>query len=152
MKLKMCRLEMINNLMENRITKLDETSFKSLLNNTIKDLFIFKKFLNDDFDYGLFENKNVININDYNYIDNDLNIDYSYPNKETTLVCSTNEIDSIGTTYIVLPYKDAFFTIKDKDNYLKGFWTEKVIWLNKFNKNELWTNDKCLLIKKDLFI
>lgn len=152
MKLKMCRLEMINNIMENRITKLNENVFQSLLKNTNKDLYIFKKILNDDFNFGLFENKDTININDYKYDDNDLNIDYSYPNKETSLVCSTYETDTIGTTYIVLPYKDAFFTIKDKDNYLKGFWSEKVIWLNKFTKNELWTNDKCLLIKKDLFI
>ena len=92
-----------------------------------------------------------------NNIDDYLNLsilektDISYPKRNYSLVCSPKNDEEIGTSFLVFPYKESLFTIKENDNYYKGYWKDKIKWLDKFKENELWTENECILIKKSIW-
>ena len=145
--------------MENRIQTISELKFISLLKYTNNKCYIYKKIYEPTFNYGVYEKSFKTTSDEYvEYSNkNDIDIDTSFPIKDYSLVCSTNEeiLDSdnnLGVIFLVFPYKDALFTIKSKNEYYKGFWSDKIVWLERFTKNELWTEDKCILIEKSIWL
>ncbi len=150
-RIRICKWEKFNDIIEDRINKISMDEFLSLLENTHNNIFIYKKIYNPDFTFGYFKKsfKNTID----NYLDLPIKekTDVSYPKKSYSIVCSTEEEDEIGTTYLVFPFKESLFTIKEGEEYYKGYWRDKIKWLEKFSKNELWTEDDCILIKKSIW-
>ena len=141
-----------NDIIENRVKKIDMNTFETLLENCYKynSNVLYKKIYNPNFEIGIF-NKSL-KINEY-VNDEPLNIDSSFPSKNTSLVCTTEHVleDDDTTLFVVLPYRESLFTIKNKNDYYKGYWKDKIQWVEKFNENKLWTESNCLLIRKDIW-
>lgn len=141
-----------NDIIENRIKKIDMNTFKSLLENchNYDKNVLYKKIYNPDFETGIF-NKSFKK-HDFFNSDEPL-IDNTYPQKNTSLVCTSEHVldDDDTTLFVVLPYKESLFTIQKNDSFFKGYWKDKIQWIEKFNENKLWTESNCLLIKKDIW-
>lgn len=150
-RIRICKWEKFNDIIEDRVNKISMDVFLSLLENTHNKLYLYKKIYNPDFTFGYYKKsfKNTID----NYLDLPVKekTDESYPLKSYSIVCSTVEEDEIGTTFLVFPFKESLFTIKEGENYFKGYWRDKIKWLEKFDENELWTEDDCILIKKSIW-
>jgi hypothetical protein len=150
-KIRVCKWEKFNDIIEDRINKISINEFITHLNYTHNNIYLYKKIYNPNFTFGYFQKKykNVVD----NYLDFTLkeNTDASYPKKNFSLVCSTREEDEIGTTFLVFPFKESLFTIKEGEDYFKGFWKDKIKWLEKFEENELWTENDCILVKKSIW-
>jgi hypothetical protein len=153
-KIRICKLEKIDNIVEDRVQKISLECFLSLLKNTYKNFFVYKEIYNPEFIYGYY--KKTLKKTSDNYLGLDTvtkdEINMSYPKKNFSLVCSTHEENELGTTFLVFPFKNSFFAIKEGDKYFKGYWSDKIKWLEKFDKNELWTEDDCILIKKSAWV
>lgn len=150
-KIRFCKIEKFNDIIEERIKDIDKEIFLSLLQNTHQNKFLYKKIYAPNFSYGYFERKYKPRIDDYFNLTNENNYE-DFPNKNYSLVCSTIEENEIGTTFLVFPFKESLFTIKESDNYFKGYWRDKIKWLDKLKNNEIWTEDSCILIKKSIWI
>jgi hypothetical protein len=152
MKIRICKWEKFNDVVENRIHKLEMNNFISLLEKTHNNIFLYKKIYEPDFTFGYYNKSYKSNIDDYLNLSNQLKekTDITYPKKSHSLVCNINEeVDlDIGTTFLVFPFKDSLFTINDNGEYYKGYWKDKIKWLDKFNNSELWTENECILVKK----
>jgi hypothetical protein len=144
-----------NDIIENRIKKIDLKKFKSLLENchNYNSTTLYKKIYQPDFEIGLFEKSVKITENYINKNNDTSNIDESFPDRNYSLVCSTENLmeDDDTTLFVVLPYKESLFTIKSNEGYLKGYWKDKIKWIEKFNENKVWTDSTCLLIRKDIW-
>lgn len=149
-RIRICKWEKFNDIIENRVEKITLENFLSLLRNTNNNIFVYKKIYNPDFTFGYYK-KSIKKIDDYLELPIKEKTDDSYPKKNYSLVCSTHEEEEIGTTFLVFPFKESLFTIKEDENYYKGYWKDKIKWLEKFDKNELWTEDDCILIKKSIW-
>ena len=143
-----------NDIVEKRINKIDRSDFLNMLENCYdyEDNVLYKKIYQSDFDYGIFEKSLKLNenINSSTHL-----LDDTYPNVNYSLVCNSKELDDYSDidTYVVLPFKESLFTIEDKNGnkHYKGYWKDKIKWLDKYNENKVWTESKCLLIKKDIW-
>lgn len=153
MDINICKIDSLNNIIETRIEPIIEQKFISLLRHSNNKNYIYKNIHEPSFSYGVYDKSYKSSNDEYVLHRNgDTEIDTSFPEKEYSLVCSTNDDNNIlGTTFLVFPFKDALFTIKHKDDYLKGFWSDKIVWLDRFKRNELWTEDKCILIEKSIW-
>ena len=117
-----------NDIVEDRIVSIDVNEFNDLKENCISGNMLYKKIYQPEFEIGLFNKSHKTN----HYIKENINVDYTYPKKDYSLVCtSLNESCDISTTFIVLPFKESLFTIKDNDTFLKGYWKDKIKWLEK---------------------
>ena len=123
---------------DGRIQCLTKKQYESNLYHTIDNKKLYKKIINPTFDYGIF-NSNVIN----NTIIENNNTDYTYPARNKSLVCKAiNENVMLAETFIVLPFKNALFTICNDSKYNQGYWKDKIQWLSVIGENEIWTESK----------
>lgn len=150
-RIRFCKWEKFNDINEDRINKISIDNFLSLLKNTHNNIYIYKKIYNPDFTFGYYKKSYKNSIDKYLELPIKEKVDTTYPNKSYSIVCSTKEENEIGTTFLVFPFKESLFTIKEGENYFKGYWRDKIKWLDKFNENELWTEDECILIKKSIW-
>ena len=87
----------------------------------------------------------------------------SYPLRNESLVCYNylEDVDEhLGETFLIFPFKNSLFTIAPEreynydpeiDKYRKGYWSDKIMWLDNLNEREMWTDSPCLIIKKSLW-
>lgn len=150
-RIRIYKWEKFNDLIEDRVHKIDMKHFVSLLERTHNNVYLHKNIYNPTFSFGYF-NKTYKNTVD-NYLDLPIKekTDDSYPKKNYSLTCSINEENEIGTAFLVFPFKESLFTIKEKENYYKGYWKDKIKWLESFPNCELWTENECILIKKSIW-
>lgn len=151
-----------NDMREERILPLDLNDFKDLLEKEgyqYKDQHLFKKIYKPNFEYGVFYKsiKKLEKYESFNFINSIP--DNTYPDRINSLVCfSDKEDENLGVDFIVLPFKEALFTINKlykggkMDNLKKGFWKRKIKWFENMEKTELWTDSPCLLIREDLWV
>jgi hypothetical protein len=149
--------DVFNDVVENRVQKIGESKFKSLLENchNYDSTLLYKKIYQPNFEIGIFEKSVKIIENSTNKPQKNDNVDEPYPNKNYSLVCNTtNAMDDNNdgsTLFVVLPYRESLFTIKSDDTYVKGYWKDNIKWIEKFNENKVWTESTCLLIRKDIW-
>lgn len=126
---------------EERITKISLKKFTELYekyahnNNQI----LYKRIHNPDFTIGLFKK----------------DADYStslQPIKEKSLTCLQNDKHIPNTElFIVVPFKGALFSILHREELKKGYWKDRIEWLNTLQEKELWTESSCLLIHEKVW-
>ena len=150
-KMKICKWDKFNDINEDRITNISISEFFSLLKKTHNNIFLYKQIYNPTFICGYFNKSFKNNIDDYLNLSILEKTDISYPKRNYSLVCSPKNDEEIGTSFLVFPYKESLFTIKENDNYYKGYWRDKIKWMDKIQDNELWTEDECLLIQKSVW-
>jgi len=150
-RIRICKWDKFNDIIEDRIDKITMDDFLSLLETkSHNSLFVYKKIYQPNFTFGYFKKS-------YKHIDSYIDLrlteknDVTYPRRTHSIVCSTKEEDELGTTFLVFPFKESLFTIKQGEDCLKGYWKDKIKWLEKFSNNELWTDNDCLLIKKSIW-
>ncbi len=153
MSMRIFKWDRFNDIIESRVEKIDMKTFESLLENchNYDTNVLYKKIYSPNFEIGIF-NKSL-KVNEFFNKTSTLNIDESFPCKDESLVCTTEHVleDDDTTLFVVLPYRESLFTIKNKDDYFKGYWKDKIQWVEKFNENKLWTDSNCLLIRKDIW-
>ncbi len=149
--LKICKYEQFNEMVEYRVKRITSDKFDELLEKTNQENFLYKKIYNPTFTFGIFKKSYKQAID--SHINTPLieRTDSSYPKKSYSLVCSTTEENSMGTTFLVFPLKESLFAIKESEDYFKGYWKDKIKWLEKFKDNQLWTENDCILIKKKVW-
>ena len=144
-----------NDIVENRINEIDINKFNSLLENchNYNETLLYKKIYQPDFSIGIFEKSVKISENFLNKKFDTTKIDETFPDKDYSLVCTTENVmeDDDTTLFVVLPYKESLFTIKNSSGYVKGYWKDKIKWIESFNENKVWTDSTCLLIRKDIW-
>ena len=154
-KMRIFKWDRFNDIIENRINDIDLQEFKSLLENchNYNQNLLYKKIYQPTFSIGIFNKSFKITENYINKPQEGDSIDESFPNKNYSLVCTTESLmeDDDTTLFVVLPYKESLFTIKNSSGYVKGYWRDKIKWIESFNENKVWTESTCLLIRKDIW-
>jgi len=145
---------------ENRISTIDLKTFKILLEkNCFKNKFIHKKIYQPTFKIGFFKKCRKITESYFStYIKNTIN-DNTYPLRENSLVCYNYIENGDGVDFLIFPYKDSLFTISplkesshiQTQEYKKGYWKDRIKWLENLSENELWTDGNCLIIEKKIY-
>ena len=148
---------------EDRINSIDVKSFKNLLeNNCNANIFLHKKIYEPNFKIGIFQKSKKIVENYYkpSPMFNDEKNWKSFPLRENSLVCYNYEEDSEGKDFLIFPYKKSLFIISpikescydlNINRYNKGYWSDKIQWLDDLDEREMWTDSDCLVIEKDLY-
>jgi hypothetical protein len=152
------------NLNEDRIQTLSINEFVYLyetythINKNNKKM-LYKTIYNPTFKMGIFKRErkkleilDEKDIKDFRFCKKNF-----IPTFNDSLVCElyTNEqINNNIKTFIVFPFKNSLFAIKDTNNNKlnKAYWKDKIQWLNNIKENMLlWTDSNCLLIEKELY-
>jgi hypothetical protein len=146
---------------EDRIDSISIDEFKCLLEEKCHlNKFLYKKIYQPKFKIGMF-NKTTKITESYltNNIKNTLK-DENFPLRENSLVCYNYIEKGEGKLFLVFPFKESLFTISPLqeslhasivDEYKKGYWKDKVRWLDNLKMNELWTDGNCILIEKHMW-
>lgn len=162
---------------EDRIIPLNKSMFTDMLNEHTNinncPIFLYKKIYKPSFDIGVFfKSKKSVLVSESEYLT--INTDFflseseswkTFPMRTESLVCYNylEDVDEhIGETFIVFPFKNSLFTIapereynyteyQEIDKYKKGYWSDKIKWLDGLTEREMWTDSPCIIIKKSLW-
>lgn len=146
---------------EERIDKIDLELFQTILEeNCNKNKFLYKKIYQPNFKLGLFTKKKKITESYFSKNIKHTLKDENFPLRENSLVCYNYIEKGEGDLFIVFPFKKSLFTISPLhesshkmiiENYKKGYWVDKIKWLDTLKETEMWTDNNCLIIKKTIW-
>lgn len=146
-----------NDLNEERINPLNKDKFLELLSkyaHNNHNVFLYKKIINPKTKMGIFY-KSVKQFESHLNLNNTSKNLKGFPDRETSLVCYNYIEKEEGETFIIFPFKSSLFTIDSKidinesdDCYKKGYWVDKIKWLENIGECEMWTDSPCLIISK----
>lgn len=164
-----CQWEKWVDLKEDRIIPINKDIFYSMndrYTHTNTNFFLYKKIHNPTFNIGVFF-KSKKSVSEYLKKEEiqqfPTELWRSFPIRDESLVCYNyleDVDDHIGETYLVFPFKNSLFTIAPErefnydpevSKYTKGYWSDKIMWLDNLNDRELWTDSPCIIIKKSLW-
>ena len=148
---------------EDRVEPIGLNMFKKFLKeNCYSDKYLMKKIYEPDFSIGIYKKSKKIGERYYPGAKTfESNSKWkSYPLRENSLVCYNYEENSEGITFLVFPFKNSLFTIspvkescyiQDISRYNKGYWADKLKWMENLNDREMWTESNCLVIEKSIY-
>lgn len=153
-----------NDLNEDRITPIGLEKFNELLNkyaHTNQNVFLYKKIINPKTKVGVFFKTTKQFENHVNELKTGEKQEWNgFPLRDMSLVCYNYIEKEEGETFVIFPFKSSLFTISPKkewdidvnsENCNKGYWTDKIKWLENLDQRELWTESPCLIISKKLW-
>lgn len=153
-----------NDLNEERIEPLSTEKFQELLKkyaHSNQNLFLYKKIINPKTKVGIFLKSTKQFESHINELKSGKKQEWNgFPSRDMSLVCYNYIEEEEGETFIVFPFKASLFTISpnkewnselQSEDCNKGYWTDKIKWLDKLNNREMWTESPCLIISEKLW-
>jgi hypothetical protein len=154
-----------NDLNEERITPISLDKFKELMNkyaHSNQNVFLYKKIINPKSKIGIFYTTTKQFENHIKELKSGEKQEwYGFPQRELSLVCYNYVEKEEGETFIVFPFKSSLFTISSKkewdnevtsENCNKGYWTDKIKWMENLDHREFWTESPCLIISEKTWL